>query len=177
MSNNKELETIYLALEEVEVLSDMGDTWSAEDTEEFGLDFQNLLELREHLVSRDLSKTLGFQNLLRDLFPEDCRGLLTKDEGEIWSSIESSLDYTIFAIAMSDLMAGNFDGIQEGIVENFLLEELADVEKEEEIRNRILTNFKSWKSSDKPEKLKRLLPSLASAEIEKLRYLRGSSIG
>ena len=173
MPDLKDLETIYLALEEGDVLRDMGDDWSAEDTEEFGVDFGQLLELREFILSQDHTKNLGFAELLNSLFPKSCRDLLTDDEKGIWSSIETSLDPITFGLAMSCLLAGDFGTIKHSIIDDFLLEELADVEVAKDIKKMILDNFKSWKASEQPEQLKSTLPGLASAELSKLRSLRG----
>jgi hypothetical protein len=173
MSDLKDLETIYLALEEGEVLRDMGDDWSTEDTKEFGVDFGQLLELREFILAQDYSKNLGFAELLNSLFPKSCRDLLTDEEREIWSSIETSLDPITFGLAMSCLLAGDFGTIKDSIIDDFLLEELADVEEAKEVKKMILDNFKSWKASEQPELLKNRLPVLAAIELKKLRSLKG----
>jgi hypothetical protein len=173
MSDLKDLETIYLALEEGEVLRDMGDDWSTEDTKEFGVDFGQLLELREFILAQDYSKNLGFAELLNSLFPKSCRDMLTDEEREIWGSIETSLDPITFGLAMSCLLAGDFGTIRDSIINDFLLEELADVEAAKDIKKMILDNFKSWKSSDQAESLMKKLPKLAALELDKLRYLRG----
>ena len=60
----RDLRTIYLSLEEAEVIRDMGDDWSTQDTEEFGIDFENLLILREFVLKQDYVTNLGYRNLL-----------------------------------------------------------------------------------------------------------------
>jgi hypothetical protein len=172
MDDFKDLEIIYLSLEETEVLRDIGQDWSSDDLQEFGLDFQSLLELRSFVLSQDYSRNLGFLSLIQELFPERYRSLLTEEEIEIWSSIEESLDPTVFSIAMCHLVTGNFKGIKEWILEGFLLDELDSVESAKELRKNLLDNFKAWQSSRDPEKLKKSLPQLASVELAKLRSLR-----
>jgi hypothetical protein len=172
MSTLKDLEVIYLSLEEGEVLRDMGDDWSPEDTSEFGLDFQQLLEMRNFVLDQNWSENLGFRLLLQDIFPQEIRGLLTSEEVDIWTSVESNLDYTHFALAMTDLISGNLQNIKETLIDDWLVDELDSMEASKELKKLVRENFKVWKSSEAPNALLELLPTLAKRELSKLQDLR-----
>ncbi len=172
MSNLKDLRVIYLSLEEGNVLREWADDWSIEDTEEFGLDFQKILALRDFVLGQEWSVNLGFERLLEEIFPTEIRALLTSEELEIWNSVESSLDETRFALAMIDLISGDLENLREGLIDDWLLEELDSIEAAEAVTKEVNENFELWKSSDAPKALIELLPSLAARELSKLQELR-----
>ena len=172
MSNLKDLRVIYLSLEEGNVLREWADDWSIEDTEEFGLDFQRILALRDFVLGQEWSVNLGFRKLLEEIFPAEIRALLTSEELEIWNSVESSLDETRFASAMIDLISGSLENLKEGLIDDWLLEELDSIEASEAVTKKVNENFDLWKSSGAPKALIELLPSLAARELSKLQELR-----
>lgn len=169
----RDLRTIYLSLEEAEVIRDMGDDWSTQDTDEFGIDFENLLILREFVLKQDYVTNLGYRNLLHTLFPPHCRELLNESEKEIWNSIEQNLDFSNFALGMEYLVTRNTDSLRETIVEDFLLEELSGFGSGKELKRQVTQHFNVWIQGDGPTLLVESLPGLASAELAMLHRLRG----
>ena len=168
-----DLEVVYLSLEEGEVLRDMGDSWSEDDDLEFGLSFEQLLELREFVLNQDYSTNLGFRLLLENLFPQNLRELLSEDELEIWASVELSLDPTSFSLGMGYLISEDYQSLQETVVEEFLLEELDGVRAANQLKSFIRAHFEEWIKSDEPRVLVEGLSVLASQELSKLKSLRG----
>ena len=168
-----DLEVVYLSLEEGEVLRDMGDSWSEDDDLEFGLSFEQLLELREFVLNQDYSTNLGFRVLLENLFPQNLRELLSEDELEIWRSVELSLGPTSFSLGMGYLISEDYQSLQETVVEEFLLEELDGVSTANQLKSLIRAHFKEWIKGDEPRVLVEGLPVLASQELSKLKSLRG----
>ena len=173
MDNFKDLEVIYLALEEGEVLRDIRNDWGPADVAEFGIEFNQLLELRDFVLDQDYSKNLGFHVLMDAIFTNECRKLLQNEETEIWSSIESNLDFTIFSISMGALIKRDFMSIKESILNDFILQEVDGLAASKELKKQVRDNFKKWQSSDEPEVLIAKLPEMASKELEKLKELRG----
>lgn len=167
-----DLEVVYLALEDGEVLRDMGDSWSEDDDLEFGLSFEQLLELREYVLDQDYSNNLGFRLLLESLFPQNLRELLSEDELEIWNSVESSLDPTIFSLGMGNLISGDYRSLKETVIDDFLLEELDGMPSANQLKKLIRDHFREWAKTDEPKILAGSLPVLASKEISKLESLR-----
>lgn len=173
MDANKELAVIYLALEEGEVLRDMRDDWGPEDVAEFGLEFSQLLELREFVLDQDYTKNLGLKNLLESIFPLEFRKSLGQEESEILSSLESNSDFTNLSIAMGALISGDFQSVKEYILDEFIFDEIDSLSNAKEFKKQIREIFKKWQMSDKPKSLVNELPGLAALEIAKLRELRG----
>lgn len=170
---NKELEVIYLSLEEGEVLRDMRDDWGPEDVAEFGLEFNQLLELREFVLDQDYSQNLGFKSLLASIFDPEFRASLNQEEAQILSSLEENSDFTNLAIAMGALVSGDFQSVKEYILDEFLFDEIDGLASAKEFKKQLRESFKKWQSSDKPQALVSQLPDLAVLELSKLRDLRG----
>lgn len=172
MDAYRDLRTVYLALEEAEVLRDIGDDWSSQDTEEYGINFDRLLQLREFVLEQDYSTNLGFRNLLNSVFPPHCKKLLTEDERKIWESIEANLDFSNFALAMEYLVTKNIQSLKETVFDEFLLEELSDCLASKELKREIIKHFNDWVNGQGPTSLIESLPNLASVELAKLRSLK-----
>lgn len=173
MDANKELAVIYLALEEGEVLRDMRDDWGPEDVAEFGLEFSQLLELREFVLDQDYTKNLGLKSLLASIFDPEFRASLNQEEAQILSSLEENSDFTNFAIAMGALVSGDLQSVKDYILDEFIFDEIDSLSNAKEFKKQIREIFKKWQMSDKPQILVNELPGLAALEIAKLRELRG----
>lgn len=162
MNEKKDLELIYMALEEGEVLRDLGSSWGQEDVSEWGITFEQLLELRYFVLDQDFVINLGFKRLVDSFFDEKCGALLTEEEVENWNSVALSLAFENFAIAMSSLLSGELDSVKELVIKDFILLETASMKASKEIKGVVLDTFKSWKAGEAPNELVQELPRLAS---------------
>ncbi len=172
MNEIKDLELIFLALEEGETLRDIGDSWGQEDLDEWGIEFEQLLELRYFVLKQDFAVTLGFTKLVDAFFDEECQALLTEEELRIWNSVDLSLAFEIFSTAMSRLIAGDLEAVKELVVKDFILMETDGTLASKDIKKKVLANFKDWKSSGAPRELVKERPKLAIVELNKLQELR-----
>ncbi len=172
MNAVKDLEVIFLALEEGETLRDIGDSWSQDDIDDWGIEFGQLLELRNFVLEQDFAVHLGFTRLVDAFFDEECQALLTEEELRIWKSVDLNLAFENFAIAMSGLIAGDLEAVKELVVKDFILMETDGTLASKEIEKKVLANFKDWKSSGAPRELVNELPKLAIVELNKLQELR-----
>lgn len=175
MDNLKNLEVIYLALEEGEVLRDMRLDWGPEDLEQFGLEFSQLIELRDYVLDQDFSNNLGLKDLLGSIFDSEFRRSLTSEEAVILTSMESNSDFTNLSIAMGALISGDLDSLKDFIFDDLILDEINEISTGKELKKRLRECFKKWKSSDEPQVLISKLPELAALELAKLRELRASA--